>query len=110
MDHFAKPDDELVVYRGLELDDDVLRSEVITGLMGHFSLRIADIEQQFAIDFGQYFAQEMKELHTMAEESLLMLTDTEIIIVPAAHLQILNVCRVFDKYLRQSSQPHSKVI
>lgn len=103
---------QLAVYRGLELDDDdVLRSEVITRLICHFSLRMDDIEQQFNIDFASYFVHEMEELQTMAEDGLLVIADGEITVAPAGRLLIRNVCMVFDKYLRQSSeQQFSKVI
>ena len=102
----------LAVYRGLELDDDdVLRSEVITRLICHFSLRPSDIEKQFAIDFAKYFAQELEELQSMAADGLLTMADDVIEIAPAGRLLIRNVCMVFDKYLRQSSaQQFSKVI
>jgi oxygen-independent coproporphyrinogen-3 oxidase len=103
---------KLAVYRGLELDDDdLLRSEVITRLICHFSLRPAEIEQRFDINFAEYFAQELEELQTMADDGLLKMTDEVIDIAPAGRLLIRNVCMVFDKYLRQSGQQQfSKVI
>ncbi|MCF6256003.1 MAG: oxygen-independent coproporphyrinogen III oxidase [Gammaproteobacteria bacterium] len=103
---------QLAVYRGLELDDDdLLRSEVITRLICHFSLRPAEIEQRFDINFAEYFAQELEELQTMADDGLLKMTDEVIDIAPAGRLLIRNVCMVFDKYLRQSGQQQfSKVI
>jgi len=103
---------QLAVYRGLELDeDDLLRSEVITRLICHFSLRPAEIEQRFDINFAGYFAQELEELQTMANDGLLKMTGEVIDIAPAGRLLIRNVCMVFDKYLRQSGQQQfSKVI
>jgi len=102
----------LAVFRGLELDeDDVLRSEVITRLICHFSLRLTEIEQRFNIHFAEYFAQELEELQSMAKDGLLKMTDDVIDVAPAGRLLIRNVCMVFDKYLRQSSeQQFSKVI
>ena len=103
---------ELAVYRGLVLDDDdVLRSEVIRQLICNFSLCPADIEAQFGIDFADYFARELEELQPMAADGLLTIGDERIDILPAGRLLIRNVCMVFDKYLRQSSQQRfSKVI
>lgn len=102
----------LAVYRGLELDaDDVLRSEVITRLICHFSLRPAEIEQRFAINFADYFAPELEELRSMAADGLLVISDDVIEVAPAGRLLIRNVCMVFDKYLQKSSQQQfSKVI
>lgn len=103
---------QLAVYRGLKLDDDdVLRSEVITRLICNFSLRFADIEEKFDINFADYFELELKELQTMAEDGLLTMSEGVVDVAPAGRLLIRNVCMVFDKYLRQSSsQQFSKVI
>jgi len=103
---------QLAVYRGLVLDDDdLLRSEVITRLICHFSLRFADIEQRFNIHFMEYFSQELEELQAMANDGLLKMTNEIIDIAPVGRLLIRNVCMVFDKYLRQSGQQQfSKVI
>jgi len=112
-EYYARIDaDRLAVYRGLALDeDDVLRREVITQLICNFSLRPADIEARFGIDFSDYFALEMSELETMAADGLVSLAGDEITVAPAGRLLIRNVCMVFDKYLRQASkQQFSKVI
>jgi oxygen-independent coproporphyrinogen-3 oxidase len=103
---------KLAVYRGLELDaDDILRSEVITQLICNFSLQPSAIEQRFDIVFADYFAQELEELQVMASDGLLTLSEDAIEVAPAGRLLIRNVCMVFDKYLRQSSQQQfSKVI
>ncbi len=112
-EYYARIDaDQLAVYRGLALDaDDVLRREVITQLICNFSLRPAEIEQQFDIDFASYFTLEMSELEAMDADGLVKLSADEIIVAPAGRLLIRNVCMVFDKYLRQASkQQFSKVI
>lgn len=103
---------KLAVYRGLELDaDDILRNEVITHLICNFTLRPADIEQEFKINFTEYFEQELKELQSMADDGLLVMSKDVIDVAPAGRLLIRNVCMVFDKYLRRSGdQQFSKVI
>jgi len=94
---------ELAVYRGLELDaDDLLRREVITQLICHFSLRFSAIEQLHKICFADYFSQELGELQPMVVDGLLSLSADELVIAPAGRLLIRNVCMVFDKYLRPS--------
>ncbi|HHH47456.1 MAG TPA: coproporphyrinogen III oxidase, partial [Gammaproteobacteria bacterium] len=112
-DYYAAIDaGKLAIFRGLELDaDDLLRREVISQLICHFSLIEADIEQQFGIDFRDYFAPEMKQLEELQEDGLLTIGDGVITVLPVGHLLIRNVCMVFDKYLRQSrEQRFSKVI
>jgi len=105
--------DKMPVFRGLELDaDDVLRREVITQIICNFSLRPDEIEQQFDINFKEYFSTELNELRVMADDGLISLDENNIIEVePAGRLLIRNVCMVFDKYLRESGeQRFSKVI
>ncbi len=103
---------KLAIFRGLELDaDDLLRREVISQLICHFSLIEADIEKQFGINFRDYFAQEMKQLEGLEKDGLLTIREGVISVLPVGHLLIRNVCMVFDKYLRQSKeQRFSKVI
>jgi oxygen-independent coproporphyrinogen-3 oxidase len=105
--------DKIPVFRGLDLDaDDVLRREVISQIICNFSLRPAEIEQQFDINFNEYFATELKELRDMANDGLIKLDENNVIDVePAGRLLIRNVCMVFDKYLREASgERFSKVI
>jgi oxygen-independent coproporphyrinogen-3 oxidase len=103
---------QLPIFRGIELDaDDVLRREVITQLICHFSLHQSEIEQQFNINFKDYFARELEELQAMAGDGLLTMAGDVIDVAPAGRLLIRNICMVFDKYLRQAKeQRFSKVI
>ncbi|WP_353572080.1 oxygen-independent coproporphyrinogen III oxidase [Candidatus Albibeggiatoa sp. nov. BB20] len=112
-EYYAKIDNnELAVFRGIALtDDDVLRREVITQLICHFGLSIPSIEQQFNIEFKQYFAQEWIELAKLQDDGLITFDDQKIEIVPAGRLLVRNICMVFDIYLRQAKEQHfSKVI
>ncbi len=102
----------LSIYRGVELsDDDILRREVISQLICHFSLNFSDIEKQFGISFPSYFSLELNSLAQFHEDQLINLTDTDIDVLPKGRLLIRNICMVFDFYLRQKSQQKfSKVI
>ena len=95
-----------------ELDaDDLLRREVITQLICHFSLREAEIEQRFGIKFRDYFAKELEELQGLVNDGLITIANGVIDVLPVGRLLIRNVCMVFDKYLRQAKeQRFSKVI
>lgn len=112
-DYYAALDaGHLPIIRGVELDeDDVLRREVITRLICNFRLDISAIEQQYSIDFKNYFASELVELEPMAADGLLKLTPERIEVLPSGRLLIRNICMVFDKYLRmKDAQRFSKVI
>jgi oxygen-independent coproporphyrinogen-3 oxidase len=102
---------KLPVFKGVELDDDdKLRRAVITQLICHFDLTFAAIEQQFGINFTDYFAQELGALAPMQADGLLTLSVQGIKVLPAGRLLIRNICMVFDKYLAQKQQQFSKVI
>lgn len=102
---------KLPVFRGVDLDDDdLVRREVITQLICHFDLNFKKIETEFNIDFGQYFASELANLHVMQDDGLLSLSADGIKVQPAGRLLIRNICMVFDKYLAKKQQQFSRVI
>lgn len=101
------------VVRGIELDDDDrLRRDVITSLICHFRLRFADIEDNYHIDFADYFHDELVTLGALEKDGLLTLESDAINVTPKGRLLIRNICMVFDKYLQggMNSNRFSKVI
>jgi len=100
------------VFRGIALNaDDKLRRAVITKLICHFTLDIPTIEEEYLIDFKEYFSKEWEELGMMQEDGLLTLDDQHIDILPAGRLLVRNICMTFDAYLRKNKeQRFSKVI
>lgn len=102
----------LPVFRGIELSqDDVLRRDVITRLICHFSLDFAAVENHWDIDFKTYFAEELNSLQKMAGDGLLEISDAGIQVMPVGQMLIRNICMVFDVYLKDSKgQRFSKVI
>jgi oxygen-independent coproporphyrinogen-3 oxidase len=103
---------ELPVFRGVKLNrDDELRRGVITQLICHFELTFAKINQQWDVDFKDYFEPELEQLQSMADDGLLEVSDQGIYVTPGGQLLIRNICMVFDVYLKQhSGQRFSKVI
>jgi oxygen-independent coproporphyrinogen-3 oxidase len=103
----------LAVFRGVELsDDDLLRRDVITRLICHFSLSLADVEKRWGIVFKEYFGKEIEALQGMAADGLLTIDESEIKVLPRGRLLIRNICMQFDAYLssKQSQGSFSKVI
>ena len=100
------------VYRGIALSqDDILRREVINQLICHFELKFKDIENDFSINFADYFSDELKQLQEMEADSLVNLTSDSVLVLPEGKLLIRNICMVFDIYLKKNKeQRFSKVI
>jgi oxygen-independent coproporphyrinogen-3 oxidase len=93
---------QVPVYRGLKLDgDDLLRRDVITQLICHFTLEFEDIESRHRINFNDYFYNEIRILKDMERDGLLSIDAEKIKISPVGCLLVRNICAVFDKYLRQ---------
>ena len=95
----------LPLLRGLELSrDDLIRRDVITRIICHFTLDFRAIEARWEIDFARYFAHELQALQEMAQDRLLQLSNQQLEVLPRGRLLIRNVCMVFDLYLRQQQQ------
>ncbi|VAW40273.1 Coproporphyrinogen III oxidase, oxygen-independent [hydrothermal vent metagenome] len=103
---------KLPIYRGYLLNsDDILRKQVIQNLACHFELNFSEIEQQFNLNFKDYFATELQQFQPMQQDGLLELTAGGIKVTAVGRLLIRNICMVFDFYLQsQTEQRFSKVI
>jgi oxygen-independent coproporphyrinogen-3 oxidase len=103
----------LPVLRGLELSaDDLVRRAVIHALMCHFRVSLEAIELSHLVDFGKYFAEELKDLRRLAAEGLVELAPDWIVVTPKGRLLVRAICMAFDRYLRQAREraSYSKVI
>ncbi|MDH3694413.1 MAG: oxygen-independent coproporphyrinogen III oxidase [Gammaproteobacteria bacterium] len=100
------------VSKGVELTfDDRLRRCVIERIICNFHLRKSDIENEFSIDFDQYFLPELKMLKQMQHDELLALDQNAITILPKGRLLVRNICMVFDRYVNQAMpESYSKAI
>jgi oxygen-independent coproporphyrinogen-3 oxidase len=104
--------DRLPVFRGVALDaDDLLRRDVITQLICHFTLDIPALERAHGIVFADYFDTELAELAQMRDDGLIALATDRIDVQPAGKLLVRNICMVFDRYLRAAAPArYSRVI
>ncbi|NDP60552.1 MAG: oxygen-independent coproporphyrinogen III oxidase [Oxalobacteraceae bacterium] len=104
---------ELPIARGIKLGmDDILRRAIIQTLMCNFEMSIASIEQAYPITVASYFAAELVQLQTLAQDGLLTIDDEWISVTPKGRLLIRNICMVFDRYLNATPDPlrYSKTI
>lgn len=111
-EYFANIDEgKIPVFRGLKLNrDDLLRRSVITALICNFYLKYEFIENEYSIDFFEYFSREIDYLRLMEADGLLAIDSSGIAITPAGRLLIRNICMVFDVYLAKKLDHFSKVI
>ena len=101
------------IVKGITLnDDDTLRGEVIRELMCNMQLDINHINQKYAIDFYEYFSQEVDMLSCFINDNLITLDDKTITVSQRARLLIRIICMTFDAYMKQhlNQQRFSRVI
>jgi len=100
-------------WRGVSLaQDDLLRREVIKKLICNFTLDIKQVEQQFALTFSEYFAEDIKLLQCFIDDQLISISNQKITVHPKGRLLIRNICMCFDIYLRNKArqQQFSRVL
>ena len=99
--------------KGVSLSqDDIIRGEVIRELMCNLYIDKDKISQQFAINFDEYFAEDLPLLQTFINDGLVIVTLNEIRVEQKARLLIRNICMTFDAYMKQNlnQQRFSRVI
>lgn len=103
---------KLPVEKGFHLSaDDLLRRQVIMDLMCSSPIDFAQIEQQYQINFNEYFSAELQQIQLYADEGLIKLDDRAVSITPKGRLFVRAVGMAFDQYLsRQSSAKYSRLI
>ncbi|HYK87399.1 MAG TPA: oxygen-independent coproporphyrinogen III oxidase [Acidobacteriota bacterium] len=90
----------LPTMRGIGLnEDDVIRRAVISRILCHCVLHKDEIEQEFNLDFDEYFADELVRLKPLVSDGLIDLTPGMISVTSLGRIFIRNVGMVFDKYL-----------
>ncbi len=96
---------QIPVERGIVLsDEDILRKEVIMGLMNNLKLEFKDIQERHKIDFKQYFKKELESLQEYEKINVLKINENGIYTTPTGGMLIRNIAMVFDSYLTKSNQ------
>ncbi|NVJ52637.1 MAG: oxygen-independent coproporphyrinogen III oxidase [Campylobacteraceae bacterium] len=93
---------DLPIFKGYKLsDDDILRQYVIMELMSNFSLNIKRVEENFNIDFNEYFEDAIEALNEFVEAELVEITEDKIQVSQTGTMLIRNICMPFDAYLNK---------
>ena len=105
---------KIPVERGIKLSkEDILRKEVIMGLMNNLKLDFASIQKTHNIDFIAHFASELDRLKEYANIGVLEINDKGLYTTATGGLLIRNIAMVFDTYLHalpQEKRVFSKTI
>lgn len=92
--------------------DDQIRRYIIQQLMCNLALSVNDVENRFAINFANYFKEELTELQAFVDDGLLTVTPHAIFATSNARLLIRVIAMTFDAYLASKKNLHrySRVI
>jgi oxygen-independent coproporphyrinogen-3 oxidase len=103
----------LPVVRGLALTrDDILRRTVIMALMCQGGFEYEDIEQNYLINFKEYFAEIFDDLKKLAKLGFIEVNQTGIQVTQQGWFFVRAIAMLFDKYLQadQNRTRFSKIL
>jgi len=104
---------EFPIKKGILVDDDdLLRAEVIQALMCYDRLSFDDFGARHNIDFREYFSDEIKRLAPLADDDLIELDGSGVVITQKGRLLLRNIAMTFDRYinLEEDESRFSKAI
>lgn len=103
----------IALQKGLMMTkDDCLRRDVIKALICNFKVDFVSLEQQYQVEFKNYFAEDLALLAPLEQDGLVKIDDERITVSPRGRLLIRNICMCFDVYSRQQAkrQQFSRII
>ena len=94
---------QLPIRKGIAVDDDdLLRAEVVQSLMCYDELSFDDFGEEHGIDFTKYFAAEISRLQPLADDGLIELSQSGVVITQKGRLLLRSIAMVFDRYIDQA--------
>jgi len=101
----ALDEGRLPVFRGMRMDeDDVLRAELIQSLMCQGVIPVAALERRYGIDFAEYFAEALDQLHPLEADGLVRVEPERIVATTQGRLLLRNIAMCFDRYLTKPAE------
>jgi oxygen-independent coproporphyrinogen-3 oxidase len=107
-EYFKAIDDErLPVFKGYHLTEDE-----IMNLMCNFELNFNEIENEFQINFKEYFKNSLSQLSEMLDEGLIEMNDEGLKVTEMGRLLIRNIAMKFDGFIerQQDKMKYSRTI
>lgn len=83
-------------------EDDILRRHVITKIMCDFELEFTPVEEEFKINFTDYFKSGLNELKEMSDDGLLTISSSNLKVSEKGRLLIRNIAMKFDGYIERA--------
>jgi len=94
---------QLPIRKGIAVDDDdLLRADVIQALMCYDELSFEKFGAEHNIDFAEYFAAEIERLQPLADDDLIKLDQSGVVITQKGRLLLRSIAMVFDRYIDQA--------
>jgi oxygen-independent coproporphyrinogen-3 oxidase len=94
---------QLPIRKGIAVDDDdLLRADVIQALMCYDELSFEKFGAEHNIDFAEYFAAEIERLQPLADDGLIELDQSGVVITQKGRLLLRSIAMVFDRYIDQA--------
>lgn len=94
---------QLPIRKGIAVDDDdLLRADVIQALMCYDELSFEKFGTEHNIDFTEYFATEIERLQPLADDDLIKLDQSGVVITQKGRLLLRSIAMVFDRYIDQA--------
>ncbi len=85
-------------------EDDLLRRKVIMKIMCDFQLNYSEIENEFQINFKEYFKSSLEKLDTFLNDQLLIFTDNGFKVTEKGIFVIRNIAICFDAFFELKKQ------
>ena len=90
---------KLPIYRGMKLSkDDKIRRDLIKYLRTYFKIDYKVMENKYQIDFKKYFNKEISNLNEFIKDSLVVLSNEQLIITELGTNFTPQIANIFDKY------------
>ena len=89
----------LPAFRGLELSkDDKIRQHATQQIRSYFKLDFKNFNEQFNINFNEYFSNEIKFLDELEKDGLVEIKEESILVTEIGRDFVQNIMNIFDKF------------